>query len=126
MWISSKNSSNRSRYHIEFIKQVFVLLNMTEFMTNIGNGILIVLDVPDDPVERGNIVGNALKEQIIGLFNRWCSSCDGKMKEQPGTMEVRALSYATQIWPLICKHAPSSAKEINAMAMIIEILSVTK
>ena len=44
---------------------------MTEFITTIGNGNLIVLDVPDDPVERGNIVGNALKEQIIGLFNRW-------------------------------------------------------
>ena len=29
---------------------------MTEFMTTIGNGNLIVLDVPDDPVERGNIV----------------------------------------------------------------------
>ena len=94
---------------------------MTEFITTIGNGNLIVLDVPDDPVERGNIVGNALKEQIIGLFNRWCSSCDGKMKEQPGTMEVRALSYATQIWPLICKHAPSSAKEINAMANATKI-----
>ena len=43
------------------------------------------------------------------------------MKEQPGTMEVRALSYATQIWPLICKHAPSSAKEINAMANATKI-----
>ena len=69
---------------------------VTATTTNVDRR-LIVLSVPDDPVKRGYVVGAALKTQIIELFHRWCSSCDDKMNEEPGTMEVRALSYATSI-----------------------------
>eukprot|EP00948_MAST-09A_sp_MAST-9A-sp1_P002702 g2702.t1 len=83
---------------------------------------LRIVDVPDDPVSRGIIVGRTLKDDILQLFHKWTVACDSKkqsIKNETATMgasATQALAYAAAIWPLICEHAPESAKEIDAIA----------
>ena len=77
---------------------------------------LIVLDVPDDPVGRGAKVGAALGEEIRALFEAWTAACDSRTGNSEQSSQVRALSYASRVWPVICKCAPSSAREIDAIA----------
>ena len=75
-----------------------------------------MLDVPDDPVARGAKVGAALGDEIRALFDAWTAACDSSSGSSEQSSQVRALSYASRVWPVVCERAPASAREMDAIA----------